>query len=280
MKKLLSFVLVLLLIVGLCTALVSCGKDEEEDVISPDTDYKTAYGYLRDAGFDVDLNDDAEDLSDFGIEGLVARVQGETDVDDPKDLEIVVILYFESADALKSEENMVDAYLGRLKMQASSLGLNVTTGKSGSMAWLGTENAIKIASGIKVDINVGGIVEDRPGGGNGETLLPSDDANAALESLLSKGYTAEINSSESYLEGLGIDGVVAVLVADRVETKDTIFIFYFESEDALGASEAVIDERLGILRESAESEGFSVASGRCNFIAWIGTSGAISDTHN
>ncbi len=286
MKKIIALFLAITLVFICAAALVSCSiggdKDDKDDKATKlGADGKKSEGYLLAAGYDAEYTTDPEYLENQEMEGLVGILEAERG-NTLEGLDVLFAFYFDSKESHEASKGMLDQFFARLKLQAAELELEVETGSSDTVSWFGTKNAIKIAAGEKVtggsnDIPAPPPEDDKtPGGGNVDVNLPLTDPERALECFLESNYMAEVTTDEEYLARMGMNGLVAVLEAESLgDDIDAIFIFYFESEEALAAARDVLDPLLLELKRDAAADDVEIELGTTANIAWAGTATAI-----
>lgn len=283
MKKILALLLALALTMGCMLALASCGKNNEEDDDTPDAPSQNAektLENLENAGYEVETLTAAEFRDEFfnvyieGVDQIIFAFD--------KTNNGIYIIYFESEEALKAAENSVKEVFDILKGEAVEEGFELVEGKSGYVTWLGTEDAINASAGKSTPTNPGpgsGTVNPTPNPGPGSGTagegVPEDNPEATVERFIRCGFMAEYTEDSSFIATTGVSGIVGVLEAEHEDVEEAIFIFYFESANALKDATEKIDAFINKLAASGEDAGFVLIKGKSGRMAWVGTERAI-----
>ena len=267
MKKIISLMVALLIAMGCAFAFSSCGKkdDKENEDITPYKDYKKAAEALEDANYQVyviDSSDELEDIEEYyDISGLEAVVRAEHEDEDD---ELVYIFYFEDEDALKDSKYGIDDLLDEFKEEAEEEDIKVEIGKSGAMAWVGTEKSVKVAAGERVSIGSKDDEDD-----NRAPILNSSAPNStpskAKSALEKAGYKVTLLEGED----TGNNKLEAIVLASMDD--DVITIAYYATK---ADANEVYDEALQNLEELGDDyEDYVV--GIKDTMVWMGTEAAV-----
>ena len=171
MKKIISALLVLVMLIGCALTLTSCAK--------PELNFEKAKANLEAAGYDVEYSAKAEELKSFGCLGLVEALEAEND-----DGEEIVIAKFDKTKTaklyikeqemskerqieyikyeIKAAEHMVKTYKDELsadeikdynekieeaKEALEAMKEDFIVGRSGKTVWYGTKAAVEASKG-------------------------------------------------------------------------------------------------------------------------------------
>ena len=303
MKKFLSIILAFALLLGCAISLASCGNkdaDKGSDT-KPKSDPDACVTALRNSGFAVDTTSREEEISNIcGVSGIATVVLA-TGKNADGEMEIVYVFYFEDKDALDSGIDELNELFEEWMADTEEGGVEIITGKSGNMAWIGTELAVKAASGKRVDGIVGAGTgnkypeednnednnEDQDNTNNGTDTGNGENQNAVSifenyeackAALVNSEFLVEDMPVEWFIEMYGLVGLEAGFGAAG-ETADgkieSLYVFVFESSEAMAAADdaltALFDEMLSDTTGAASA----VTSGKIGKVAWIGSALAI-----
>ncbi len=262
MKKLLSLFLVLSLVMALAISMASClnNKEDEEEVLVPNSDPYKAKENLEANGYDTHLLDNEYD---FDYDGLVAQLSASLNDDE----EILMVYYFaDKSDAEYIWEEVLEAQLEYVKDNLpGKLADEVIIEIDGKLIFIGTENAIKATnkkpSSGKPDIgghpgldgvdaeegrddfinDLGGVSETYQGAVSEESYSSADEAardyvyqeivgeqDVTIESTTSKG---ELNNSEIDRLNLPADVTEGMQSVEKLEVEYTVYSSAMQSDN-------------------------------------------------
>lgn len=271
MKKTIALILCLILAFGCALTLVSCIKDDKDDGKSvPKGDPEEAAEALKTSGFAADVIGPEV----LGIDGLEKIVFGMGVKEGTREIEAIYILYFKDKDAVRDARDEIDAFIEEFTEEAEDEGIRVKSGESGNIVWLGTDTALKAASGKKVSgILPIGTGEEAPKPVN----MPDSNPDFAAEWLERAGYEVYLEKGDPIIDDAVMENLVATVLGSTENEFEGISIFYFIDEEAAIAAYPILEENYISFGEYANEKGepFNIEIGIFDNMIWMGTTTAI-----